>query len=76
MGTPDKHEPGLRILQTFKLTTMEMLKVPAHIRVLVADILKEIPDPDFIEIRAIKYEVKEGNDERTTGPALPGPGTD
>lgn len=56
---PDGHDFGIRIIQTVKLSDAEMLKIPAHIRVLVAEILREVPDPDFIEIRAIRYDVKE-----------------
>lgn len=59
---PDGHDFGIRIIQTVKLSDAEMLKIPAHIRVLVAEILREVPDPDFIEIRAIRYDVKEAGE--------------
>lgn len=69
---PDGHEPGVRIIQVIKTAPVELMKIPVHIRAMVADVLQEIPDPDFIEIRAIKFEAKEGTDERSTGTALPG----
>lgn len=80
MGTPDKNEPGLRIVQCAKVASTDVLLLArAHFGVinqLVKEVLTEVPDADFIEVRAIKFEVKEGDDERSTGAAHPGPDTD
>ena len=80
MGTPDKHEPGIRIVQATEMLSVEMIHraiAPlALIRVAIADVIKEVPGADFIEIRAVRFDRQEDNDERTTGPALPGPGAD
>jgi predicted mannosyl-3-phosphoglycerate phosphatase (HAD superfamily) len=76
MATPDKHDAGVRIVQCSKLTSVEMLRAfasDAMLSVLVREVLAEVPGADFIEIRAIRIDVKEDNDERTTGTALPGP---
>lgn len=76
---PDKPDPGLRIIQCSKLTSVEMLRAfasDAMLSVLVREVLAEVPGADFIEIRAIRIDVKEDTDERPAGPALPGPGTD
>lgn len=59
---PDGHDNGVRIIQTIKLSHPEMFKLPVYVRVLVAEILREVPDPDFIEIRAIRYDVKEAGE--------------
>lgn len=76
---PDGHDNGVRIVQCSKLTSVEMLKAfasDAMLSVLVREVLAEVPGADFIEIRAIRIDVKEGKDERPAGPAHPGPGTD
>jgi hypothetical protein len=39
---------------------------------LVREVLAEVPDADFIEVRAIRYDVKEGNDERDITSVPPG----
>jgi hypothetical protein len=70
MATPDKHDAGVRIVQCSKLTSVEMLRAfasDAMLSVLVREVLAEVPGADFIEIRAIRIDVKEDNDERTTG---------
>lgn len=73
---PDGNEPGRRItvIQTAKTTSTQMLRFGPQVAIvasLVREVLSEIPDADFIEIRAIKYEVEEPN-ERDVTPVPPG----
>ena len=52
------HEPGVRIIQCAEMLSVEMLHraiAPlALIRTMVAEVIKEVPGADFIEIRAIQ----------------------
>lgn len=75
MATPDKHDSGVRIVQCSKLTSVEMVRAfasDAMLSILVREVLAEVPGADFIEIRAIRIDVKEGNDERDTTAVPPG----
>lgn len=79
MAGPDKNDPGLRIVQCAKVASADLLALArAHFGIvnqLVKEVLTEVPDADFIEIRAIRIDVKEGKDERPAGPAHPGTDT-
>ncbi len=75
MATPDKHGEGIRIVQCSKLTSVEMLRAfasDAMLSVLVREVLVEVPGADFIEIRAIRIDVREEPDERAISPAPSG----
>jgi len=72
VAAPDKHDPGLRVIQCAKLTSVDMLKSFSSdimLSVLVREVLSEVPGADFIEIRAIRIDIEEDGDERTTQPA-------
>ena len=59
---PDKHDPGIRVIQCAKLTSVEMLKSfssDVMLSVLVREVLTEVPGADFIEIRAIRIDMEE-----------------
>jgi hypothetical protein len=67
VATPDKHDSGVRIVQCSKLTSVEMLRAfasDAMLSVLVREVLAEVPGADFIEIRAVRIDVREEPDER------------
>lgn len=63
------------IVQSAKTTSYEMMQ---HARLsiinqLLAEVLRDVPEPDFIEIRAIRFDAKvrpdkEAKDERSTQP--------
>lgn len=76
MATPDEHEPGYRIMQCVKVSSLDLLTAGisqlVFVNQLVNEVMSEIPDADFIEVRAIKYVVEGGNDERSVSPAPPG----
>jgi hypothetical protein len=75
VATPDKPEAGIRIVQCSKLTSVEMLRAfvsDAMLSILVREVLAEVPGADFIEIRAIRIDVKEEGDERPPAGTLPG----
>lgn len=51
-------------------TPLPMITTRAmQVNILVNELLRELPDADFIEIKAVRYTAKEGNDERSTQPA-------
>lgn len=70
---PDKHDPGYRILQCSQMASVEMFNLAisrlAIINQLVREVLAEVPDADFIEVRAVKLEWRP-TDERNA-PAVP-----
>lgn len=73
----DTPEPGVRIYQCVQTLSVDMLNMSispmALLRVLVAEVLREVPGADFIEIRAIRYDPEKGNDsERSVSPVPPG----
>jgi hypothetical protein len=72
--SPDGNTPGLRIIQAKKAVGTGILAgVISQMGIilgLVRDVMAEVPDADFIEIRAIRYE--EAEDERDVTPVPPG----
>lgn len=63
------------IVQSAKITSAEMVK---HARIafvgqLIAEVMREVPGADFIEVRAIRYDVvdKEEGSERSAGAVPP-----
>lgn len=79
MATPDKAEPGLRIVQCSKLTSVAMLRAfvsDAMLSILVREVLAEVPGADFIEIRAIRIDPEGGPHERDTAGTPAGSGSD
>lgn len=77
-GTAD--EPSkpddVRIIECSRMMSAEMLTLAIApqgiIRMTIAELLNEVPSPDFIEIRAIRYEPKEDTDGGHVIPAPPG----
>jgi hypothetical protein len=73
---PDRNEPGYRIVQCAKRTALDLItqgiSQTVIVNQLVLEVMREVPDADFIEVRAIKYEVEGGNDERSISPAPTG----
>lgn len=69
---PDSNEPGVRIVELSRMTSVELLRLamsPAGIlRVIMHELLTEIPGADFIEIRAVRFDSPGGNDERSPQP--------
>jgi hypothetical protein len=70
------NDPGVRIVQCVKMESTSMLSYAMNQTIIVAqlvrEVLAEVPDADFIEVRAIRYDVKEGNDERDITSVPPG----
>lgn len=70
MAAPDKNEPGLRIIQATQLLSVEMIHQAiapiALIRVAVAEVIKEVPGADFIEIRAVRFDKEEPGERDVT----------
>lgn len=65
----------LAVVQVKKLVSTEMLTYGPQIAIvaqLVREVLTEVPDADFIEVRAIRYDVKEEGDERDVTAVPPG----
>lgn len=68
--TPDANEPGRRIVlvQSSRVSSVDMLRAAVTtamvVNQLVREVLADIPDADFIEVRAIKYKPEEGKSER------------
>jgi hypothetical protein len=58
--SPDAHEPGVRIIQYAEKSLVRIGVTVATIYQLVRAVLTEVPDADFIEVRAIKYQEEEG----------------
>lgn len=60
---PDGLDPDLRIIQCSNMLSTDMLRaswsLTGVIQIVVKELLQTIPRPDFIEIRAIRYEPKE-----------------
>jgi hypothetical protein len=60
------NDPGVRIVQCVKTESTSMLSYAMNQTIIVAqlvrEVLAEVPDADFIEVRAIRYDVKEGTD--------------
>lgn len=73
---PDRNEPGVRIVQCTQLLSVEMIHraiAPlALIRTMVAEVIKEVPGADFIEIRAVRFDREGGSDERDVTAVPPG----
>lgn len=66
MVTADSQEPGLRIYHHNAAMSVSILNDPQRsplglIRVLVAEVLREVPDADFIEIRAVRIDEEKGD---------------
>ena len=76
MTNPDRPEPGYRIVQCAKRTALDLIthgiSQTVVVNQLVLEVMREIPDADFIEVRAIKYEVEGGDDERDVTAVPPG----
>lgn len=67
---PDGNEPGTRItvVQVSRSVATHLYQYGPQIAIvsqLVREVLADIPDADFIEVRAIKYRPEEGTSERT-----------
>lgn len=75
MAIADQPEPGVRIVQSIRVESADLLKLTRAnfgiVNQLVREVLAEVPDADFIEVRAIRYDVKEDTDERSVSPAPP-----
>lgn len=62
----DVNSPGVRIIQAARTTkTSPLLQARANygiVNELVKEVLTEVPDADFLEIRAIRYDIEEVTD--------------
>jgi len=71
------NEKGYRIAQCSKLSSvpliLQAISMTSIVTQLVREVLEEVPDADFIEVRAIRYDVEEESNERPAGSA-PDPG--
>ena len=78
-GQSRYEDEDIVIVSSVKTSSYDMMKHAklSIINQLLAEVLQDVPDPDFIEVRAIRFDAKirpeqEAKDERSPQPAPDG----